>query len=327
MSTYPRDVASYPFPLSADTYRISANVEPAAVARTTAAGSWGGHVLHVGDDHDDVLARRREILTREPGRFVAAPHARAASWDALLYLAGRLAAEYPDRYALDRDGDRYRFDGPGGTRKFTFGDDASLPSHPLRFAGEHVTEDVVVLGARDDRLWLDAGLVTFASVWSLAFDAGMTFRELHGPVPGNGPGGVFDRAERFLLTLRPGQAYRRLNWGLQADDRLDMSLDSWASWMPNRRDPTPGSRIHLRTEVQHLIRLPLTGSVLFLIGVRPLPLERVALVPEWSRRLLAVLETLPPEVAEYKELDALGALAVEYLRAAHGSSWRPTGDG
>ncbi len=322
MSTYPPDVASFPFPLAADTYRISANVEPAGVDRPTAAGSWGGHVLHVDDDYPDVLARRTATLDREPGRFVAAPHARAASWDALLFLTGRLAAEYPDTFSLDRDGDRYRWrNGRLGTvQEFTFGDDGTLPEHPLRFAGRQVTEDVVVLGARDDRLWLDAGVVTFASVWSLAFDAGMSFRELHGPVPGNGPGGVFERAERFLLSLQSGQMYRRLNWGLQADDRLDMSLDSWSSWLPRRRAPAPadpGREIHLRTEVQHLIRLPLTGSLLFLIGVRLLPLERLALVPEWTARTISVLETLPPEVAEYKELDELGALAVAYLRSTH----------
>lgn len=323
MSAYPPDVASYPFPLSADTYRISANVEPAAVERATPAGSWGGSVLHVGDDYPGVMAQRAATLDREPGRFVAAPHARAASWDALLFLLGRLAAEQPDAFSLDRDpgdGDRYRWrnDRLGTAQDFVFGDDTTLPSPPLRFAGEQVTEDVVVLGARDDRLWLDAGVVTFASVWSLRFDAGMSFRELHGPVPGNGPGGVFERAERFLLTLAPGQMYRRLNWGLQADDRLDMSLDSWSSWLPNRRAPAPadpGREIHLRTEVQHLIRLPLTGSLLFLIGVRPLPLDRVALVPEWRNRLVSVLESLPPEVAEYKELGVLGALAADYLRS------------
>lgn len=70
---------------------------------------------------------------------------------------------------------------------------------------------------------------------------------------------------------------------------------------------------------QHLIRLPLTGALLFLIDVRPLPLERVALVPEWTDRLVSVLETLPPEVAEYKELDRLGALALDYLSSCSGS--------
>ncbi|MEQ3549498.1 DUF3445 domain-containing protein [Pseudonocardia nematodicida] len=312
------DPGDYPFPLPHPSYRISANVEPAGVVRETEAGSWGGTVLHVGDDHAAVVAQRAAVLDREPARFVAAPHARAACWDALLYLLGRLAAEYPDHVTLHRDGDRYSYRnallGTGG--EFVLGDESSLGEHPLRFASRQVGEDVVVLGARDDRLWLDAGAVAFASVWSIGFDAGMSFAELHGPVPGNVGGGVFERAERFLLRLEPGEAYRRLNWGLQPDDRLDLSLDTAPSWLGRRHRldvADPGREIHLRTEVQHLVRLPLTGSVLFLIGIRLLPLDRLALVPAWRRRLVSVLETLPPELAEYKGLDALGALTVHHL--------------
>ncbi|OLL71733.1 hypothetical protein Ae168Ps1_0107c [Pseudonocardia sp. Ae168_Ps1] len=319
MSSYPADVASYPFPLPHPTYRISANVEPAGVERRTEAGSWGATVLHPGDDRAAVAAGRTAVLDREPARFVAAPHARAASWDALLHLTGLLAAERPDECSLTRDGDRYRFrdDGTGGDQEFVFGDESTLPEHPLRFASRLLAEDVVVLGARDDRLWLDAGAVAAASVWSIGFDAGMSFRELHGPVPGNGPGGVFERAERFLLRLAPGEAYRRLNWGLQPGDRLDLSLDASPEWLPARDaldGLDPGRDLHLRTEVQHLVRLPLTGSLLFLIGIRLLPLGRVALVPAWRDRLASVLETLPPEVAGYKELDRLAALAAPWLR-------------
>ncbi|MBN9756379.1 hypothetical protein Ae706Ps2_1152 [Pseudonocardia sp. Ae706_Ps2] len=316
-------VDDYPFPLPHPTYRISANVEPAGVERRSEAGSWGGRILHDGPDRPAVAAERASILDREPARFVAAPHARASCWDACLYLLGRLAAEQPGTCTLTRipgraGGWRFRDTATGTDREFVFGDDATLPEHPLRWVSRLVAEDVVVLGARDDALWLDAGAVAFASVWSIGFDAGMSFRELHGPVPGNGPGGVFERAERFLLRLHPGEAYRRLNWGLQPDDHRDLSLDAAPHWQParTRLDLTdPGRQIHLRTEVQHLVRLPLTGAVLFLIGIRLLPLDGVAQVPAWRSRLASVLETLPPEVAEYKELEPLASIAAEWLRA------------
>jgi dimethylamine monooxygenase subunit A len=317
--TLPDDVVTYPFPLPHDTYRVSANVEQAGVERSTEAGAWGREMLHVGDDHAAVVGLRSPILDREPRRFVAAPQARAASWDAMLWLLERMTRERPSEASLERDGHRYRWHNRrlGITQEFAFGDDASLPEHPLTFAGRQVEEDVVVLGARDDRLRLDAGMVVFATVWSLGFDAGMSFAELHGPVPGDEAQRVFERAERFLLRLHPGDAYRRLNWGLQLDERLDLSLDAFPAWGPRRQalDVTdPGREVHLRTEVQHLVRLPFTGSVLFLIGVRPLPLERVALVPAWAARLRSVLETLSPEVSGYKELEELGPLAVGWLR-------------
>ncbi|WP_224391094.1 heme-dependent oxidative N-demethylase subunit alpha family protein [Pseudonocardia sp. ICBG1293] len=316
-------VGDYPFPLPHPTYRISANVEPAGVERRTEAGSWGARILHDGPDRVAVADERATVLDREPARFVAAPHARASCWDACLYLLGRLAAEQPATCTLTRTpgtdgGWRFRDTATGTDREFVFGDDATLPEHPLRWVSRLVAEDLAVLGARDDALWLDSGAVAFASVWSLGFDAGMSFREPHGPVPGNGPGGVFERAERFLLRLLPGEAYRRLNWGLQPDARRDLSLDAAPLWQPTRDRPEltdPGRQIHLRTEVQHLVRLPLTGAVLFLIGTRLLPLDTVARVPAWRHRLASVLETLPPEVMEYKELGLLAPTAAGWLRA------------
>ncbi len=318
-----RPTSDYPFPLPHDTYRVSANVEEAGVERTTEAGAWGATMLHVGDDHAALIAERCAILEREPRRFVAAAHARAASWDAMLWLLDRMARERPGEASLERVGGRGRYcwrnDRLGIVQEFEVGDDASLPEHPLRFAGRQVEEDVVVLGARDDRLWLDAGLVVSASVWSIGFDAGMSFAELHRPVPGAEAQRVFARAERFLLGRRPGEAWRRLNWGLQLDDRRDLSLDAFPAWGRRRAAlevADPGREVHLRTEVQHLVRLPLTGSVLFLIGVRLLPLAQVACVPAWSARLASVLETLTPETRAYKELDELGPLAAGWLRQA-----------
>jgi hypothetical protein len=318
--TIDRPTSEYPFPLPHDTYRVSANVEEAGVERTTEAGAWGATILHVGDDHPAVVDQRRAILDREPRRFVAASHARAASWDAMLWLLDRIARERPAEASLERDGSRYRWRNArlGVTQDFVVGDDASLPEHPLRFAGRQVEEDAVVLGARDDRLWLDAGLVVFASVWSVGFDAGMSFAELHRPVPGEAAQRVFARAERFLLGRGPGEVWRRLNWGLQLDDRPDLSLDAFRAWGARRAAldvADPGREVHLRTEVQHLVRLPLTDSVLFLIGVRLLPLTQVALVPAWAARLASVLETLTPETRAYKELDELGPLTAAWLRS------------
>jgi hypothetical protein len=295
----------------------------ACAATATGTAFWPARTtperLHVGATHPAVVRLRSEILDREPRRFVAAPHARAASWDAMLWLLDRMARERPSEATLERDGDRYRWRNRrlGIAQDFVVGDDASLPEHPVTFAERQVEEDVVVLGARDDRLRLDAGMVVFASAWSIGFDAGMSFSELHAPVPGDEASRVFERAERFLLRLHPGDAYRRLNWGLQLDERPDLSLDTFPDWGPRRHAldvAEPGREVHLRTEVQHLVRLPLTGSVLFLIGVRLLPLERVALVPAWAARLRSVLETLSPEVSGYKELDELGPLAAGWLR-------------
>ena len=47
---------------------------------------------------------------------------------------------------------------------------------------------------RDGDLFGDAGVVTFAADWSFGFDVGMSFLEIHGPVPRLRESGVITRA-------------------------------------------------------------------------------------------------------------------------------------
>lgn len=70
---------------------------------------------------------------------------------------------------------------------------------------------------------MDAGLVTSPADWSLAFDAGMSFKQWHSPVPMAHQMGIFDRALKYLLNLQTGQPVRRLNWTLTINPRLDSS--------------------------------------------------------------------------------------------------------
>ncbi|MFD0856025.1 DUF3445 domain-containing protein, partial [Actinomadura adrarensis] len=229
----------FPFPFTSGAFRYSTNVEPAPRLVTTAAGTWGGTVIDVGTaTYRDELALRSRILADDPSRCVVLPHMRPAAWDALLYVLSELAADHPDVMKFDRDGARchWRNDLLNIERHFTVGDDDSIPpGGPLRFAGEQAQEDLVLLDQREGELWADAGFVTFAADWSLAFDVGMAFQEIHGPVPPSvHEEGVFTRAEQFIMRLPAGQAYRRLNWSMTAGHTLDTSTESAPSWTPER---------------------------------------------------------------------------------------------
>jgi len=52
----------------------------------------------------------------------------------------------------------------------------------------------VLLDQREGSLWADAGIVTFAADWSMRFDVGMRFLEVHGPVPRIHEEGIITRA-------------------------------------------------------------------------------------------------------------------------------------
>jgi hypothetical protein len=319
--TSPR-LTGFPFPFPQDHYRYSTNVEPARRPVPTAAGEWGRWTIDVDDEYESELALRAQILAADPTRAVVMPHMRAACWDTLLECLGEAAAANPGEMELRRDGEAWVWSNARlqEERRFVLGDEDSLGAEPLAYTGSQVQEDLVLLDQRDGELWADAGLVTFAADWSMRFDAGMTFLQIHGPVPRVHVAGVIPRAHRFLLRLEAGDPFRRTNWTMSVDRRLDQSTETYPEWGPDRARVLGAAdlpdRLQLRVEVQHLIRLPGSGAVLFLIRTYMVSLRELAAVPAWRVRLAAVLNELPEDMVDYKGLTRFRAAAAEWLQDA-----------
>ncbi|WP_168929379.1 DUF3445 domain-containing protein [Nocardioides sp. GY 10113] len=323
-------VTGFPFPFPEDRYRYSTNVEPAGGAVLTPAGQWGTAVVDIDVEYAAELAERREILARDPGRHAVLPHMRGAAWDTLLTLMQEMALAYPDQMALSRDPEQtgdaraWRWENRllGVVQDFRYGDDATLPDEPLAYIASQVQEDIVLLDQRNDALWGDAGVVTFAADWSFGFDVGMSFLEIHGPVPRLRELGVITRAHEFLKRLQPHQPYRRTNWTLTIGRRLDVSTELYPEWGPDREmiqrvdDETFGRLVHLRVEVQHLIRLPESGAICFLIRTYLLPLDQLATVEPWRVRAATVIAELPEDMADYKGIIKYRDRAAAWLLAA-----------
>ncbi len=314
-------IETFPFPFATDQYRYSTNVEPAGAAVPTPAGRWGERVVDIDSQYEDELGQRATILAADPSRYAVLPHMRPACWDAMLTLMREMAASYPDTMSLQRHGAgwRWRNDRLGVLQDFVVGDDTSLPAEPLAYIAGQVQEDIVLLDQRDGDLFADAGVVTFAAGWSFGFDVGMTFLEIHGPVPRLRETGVITRAREFLMRLQAGDIYRRTNWSMTVGRRLDVSTEAVPQWLPDRHrldtvdDEEFGRLIHLRVEVQHLIRLPESGAICFLIRSYMLPLTDIAAVEQWRARTAAVLAELPADMVEYKGLAAYRDRAVAWL--------------
>ncbi|MEV1132533.1 heme-dependent oxidative N-demethylase family protein [Rhodococcus coprophilus] len=322
----PGRIARFPFPFPRDTYRYSTNVEPAGSVVDTAAGRWGEHPVDIDGYYLEDLAERERVLGEDPTRFQALPHMEIAQWDAMITLMRMLADADPRTFSLDRKGGIRRFTNRAldVEQAFVFGERSTLPEPPLRFIGRHIQEDVVLLDQRDNALWGDAGLVTFAADWSLRFDVGMSFLQIHGPVPRVHTEGVIPRAQHFLMGLQAGQRYRRTNWSLTVDRRLDQSTETYPQWGRDRRllaeGPLEdvGRRLNLRVEVQHLVRLGASGALMFLIRTYLLPFEDIARVPEWSDRLYRVLDELPEDMADYKGVTRTREPGLRWLRTYGG---------
>ena len=318
-------IAGFPFPFPEDQYRYSTNVEPADTTVTTAGGQWGRAVVDIDDEYHDELDARAEVLDADPSRYAVLPYMQPAAWDAMLTLMREFAAAYPRHMSLTSLGDdRWAWHNAllDIDQVFTYADASTLPDEPLRYIGFQMQEDVALLDQRDEQLFVDAGLITFAADWSFGFDVGMSFLEIHGPVPRVRKMGVITRAHEFLKRLQPHHPYRRTNWTMTIGRRLDVSTERYPEWGPDREmiqtvdDETFGSLVHLRVEVQHLIRLPDSGAIMFLIRTYLLPLEQLATVEDWRVRAASVFAELPDDMADYKGIIKYRTRAAEWLRAA-----------
>ncbi len=316
-------LSTFPFPFAADTYRYSTNVEPAGSAVLTPAGQWGRRVIDIDSEYERELAERQRVLAQDPSRCTVLPHMRTACWDVMLTLMTEMATAYPDSMSLTREGPtwRWRNERIGLAADFVIGEESTLPAEPLAFIAAQVQEDIVLLDQRDGDLFGDAGVVTFAADWSFGFDVGMTFLEIHGPVPRLRETGVITRAREFLMRLQPNETYRRTNWSMTVGRRLDVSTERYPEWGPERArigtadDETFGRLVHLRVEVQHLIRLPESGAICFLIRTYMLPLADLVTIEPWRARAAAVIAELPDDMAEYKGISSYRDRAVQWLHA------------
>lgn len=316
----------WPFPDDLAAFRYSVNVDPALVPRPTRAGEWGRHLCDLGGaEYPAIMAERRRILDEDPHRVKLRPGMEVAAWDLLLYYLRDLDRSYPELLHLTErlDGDPRRFhwrnDLLGTDQTFTVGEWDSLPRGPFDFLAREVPDDLLLVTERDGRLYFDAGAVTFAAAWSVSFDVGMDMYEIHAPVPRLTREGITARAEQFLRRLPADRVFRRVNWTLSASGsrKLDVSLEELPGWGADIPELVRDGRwgdLQLRIEVEHFIRLPMSGAVTFNIRTHMASLDEIRRVPAWPAQLATVIEELPEDIASYKGFLGHRDAVVAYLR-------------
>jgi hypothetical protein len=297
----------FPFPLEEDRFTYSNNLKPLDPPCC----------IQVTAEYFAEVAEKRRLLEAHPERcFHALPGTMEAQWEVVDTVAHQLAENYPDCFALEERGDEWTFRNLllNETDHFTFGDASTLPVQPLDWIGRHVQEDLILMVQRDDDLYLEAGQLCFPSAWSLTFDLGMAFQEIHRPVPWRPELG--EKIRRFLLRVESGKPWTRLNWAMQVGRRLDISPETFDEWARARYQVTPenvAEQVHFRVEEQCVVRLPGSNALLFTIHTYLKSLGELAKQPEWAKRLHGVLTSLPNEVVEYKGLSAYREQVIEYL--------------
>jgi hypothetical protein len=307
-----------------DSFRYYTNVVPAGTIHPTAAGQWGETVTWVEpDEYRAYIAERNAIIDREPYQIAAQPSAAQAVWETALFLMERMSIEHPAHFRLHREGEEFVWENDllDVRQRFTYGDDSTLPGGPLEYIGRQTTDDLMLLHEQEGKLWMDAGVLL---IWSLPFTLGMSFDHLHTRTAVAVPPPVIERAHRYLLRLEPGEMSRRTSWVFQRGDTVMSFLNPADNVKPaaaffvgtgDAGEPVDdGKNIHMRIEIQHLIRLPRTGHVLFTITTRLLSLEDIASIPAWATQLLSIFENQDPETYQYKGLASFDGAIENYLR-------------
>ncbi|WP_110968687.1 heme-dependent oxidative N-demethylase family protein [Pseudomonas huaxiensis] len=308
-------IARFPFPFPEDQYMYSVNIEP-AVSRDP--GSVFEHTFDVDEHYVSEMAERARVLEQDPERCMVMPHMVPAAWDILEVLMEHLARDYPAHFQLTRHGDAWHWRNLalGIDQHFTYGDPATLPCEPLEYITRQMQGDFALLDQRDNDLFMDAGMVTCPADWSLRFDAGMSFKQWHSPVPIANQIGVFDRALKYLLNIQVGQPVRRLNWTLTINPRLDTSPETFHQWGSDRSKVTAdnaGELVHLRVELQLMLRLPRSNALLFGIRTYLISLDELVTNPAWAQRLHRVIRDLPEAIADYKGMTRYRQPLVQWL--------------
>lgn len=167
----------------------------------------------------------------------------------------------------------------------------------LRACAEQHWEDFCLLTRRDGEevYRLVAAAVVFPSDWRPADKLGLPLTAIHAPIHGY-PEQLASGVNNFMAQLTPGRIFGRCNWFITPTDAW-----RWVAGRPKQAfaHVTPanaGETLFVRCERQTLRRLPMTGAIVFTIGVYLSPLGRLP-APQIAMLANAVTRLLSGEGA------------------------------
>jgi dimethylamine monooxygenase subunit A len=273
-------------------------------------------------EYEKQILRKRELLKEQPEvRFQSYPHTMEMQWEVAEMLITMAVERYPEQFQVEKNGNHWTFHNfiLNETESFIFGDASSIELEPLDLIGRHFATDFVLMVHRDDNLYLEVAQESYAALFSPHWNKGMSFDEIHGPVPFVSRTGVplAERVRNFLLrNVLPGEPWTRINWNLMAN-RWDVNYETFDSWGPTRLLVTPenaGKLVRLRVEEQFFYRMPRSNAILFVLNTQFLPMEDLALRPEWLEQTYSILSDIPKPMADYKGFTPFIEPTVEYLK-------------
>lgn len=146
------------------------------------------------------------------------------------------------------------------------------PAAPLMTLGRLIQADLCLMERRGSQHVMTGAVLCFPAGWTLAEKLGRPLTRIHAPVAAYDDG-LAARVQRLFDAIRPDQPLWCANVLAYAEPDL---------FAPRREaDPRPqtaGAGNYVRTERQCLVKLPVTGAVVF--SIHTAVVRRDALTPE-----------------------------------------------
>ncbi len=246
---------------------------------------------------DQLRAKAEHFANRRAAVFQAEDDTLDAQAETLDLLLAYLPRVYPDIYQVS--GDSVTVAPAGISLKI-----ADYVHAPLELACRLVQDDLVIMRKGEAGYRIAAAAVCFPSTWVLADKFSKPIAEVHGPVPGFGPGTrTAQLIDRIFDNLKDGHPVQRCNWSIYEvpDLHHPFSHSTHTRWTDTSGGFFKGT--WLRAERQTLTRLPASGDVLFTIQIVVDPVSLLMTHPDRHQiaaRLKHHIESLDAAQLAYK---------------------------
>jgi len=182
----------------------------------------------------------------------------------------------------------------------------------LEALGRNLEADLIFLTpAAGGEPAMAAGCLCFPSSWRPKEKIGLPVSRIHSVVPGLNEE-IGSKIRHFLEKARPGHSWNRANWGLTTSPELNQNPALGTA--PITAD-SPLESLHLRVELQSIVRLERTGAIVFGIRLWQRPLWQALNTPALRAAFSQSLQAMPEPLARYKRLDQLRARLAREIEA------------
>lgn len=253
------------------------------------------------------LALKKDLIRQARDEiFMAEPGTQDAQRECYEAIAGFLCQQHPDIYQ--------RVNG-----LITLDGNITPLDHgaPLLSAAQLVQDDLCLMRRSAGEWRLAAAVLCFPSTWLLREKFGQPMSAIHAPVP-DFAGTMAARVQRIFDSLQPGNPVWRMNWSIYEDAGLRHAQASSPPRQWRQRGVDPAANAFLRIERQTLMKMPLSGDILFTIRIYADPLAAIRTKPDCAAALRNQLLQMSREQLAYKNLlrerDILADALAEMIR-------------